>query len=92
MLIGGLVFLSVAIINVVALHIAMLIIGRILLGIGVGFANQINIKSPNYLLFLIFFSLSFAFTFSLLHASFNFYPVLIFILQISYYVIGTSIG
>ena len=78
MLTGGLVFLVGAIINAAAQNIAMLIIGRILLGIGVGFANQVNIKSLNYLLFLfVFFFLSFAFTafsFSLLHANFNFYP------------------
>uniref|UniRef100_A0A7N2L677 DUF4283 domain-containing protein n=1 Tax=Quercus lobata TaxID=97700 RepID=A0A7N2L677_QUELO len=40
MLTGGLVFLVGAIINAAAQNIAMLIIGRILLGIGVGFANQ----------------------------------------------------
>ncbi|OMO62458.1 Sugar/inositol transporter [Corchorus olitorius] len=40
MLFGGLVFLSGAIINGVAMNILMLIIGRVLLGIGVGFANQ----------------------------------------------------
>ena len=57
MLIGGLVFLAGAIINAAALNIAMLINGRILLGIGLGFSNQVNIKSLNYLLFLIFFSL-----------------------------------
>jgi MFS family permease len=42
MFIGGLVFLAGAIINAAAQNIAMLIIGRILLGIGVGFANQVN--------------------------------------------------
>ena len=41
MLTGGLVFLAGAIINAAAQNIAMLIIGRILLGIGVGFANQV---------------------------------------------------
>ncbi|KAJ4954467.1 hypothetical protein NE237_011250 [Protea cynaroides] len=40
MIIGGLVFLIGAIINAAAVNVAMLIIGRILLGIGVGFANQ----------------------------------------------------
>ncbi|XP_065867739.1 sugar transport protein 10-like [Euphorbia lathyris] len=40
MLCGGLVFLVGAIINGAAINIAMLIIGRILLGVGVGFANQ----------------------------------------------------
>ena len=58
MFIGGLVFLAGAIINAAAVNIAMLIIGRILLGIGVGFANQVKIKSLN-LFIIIFSSLSF---------------------------------
>ncbi|ONK74630.1 uncharacterized protein A4U43_C03F8470 [Asparagus officinalis] len=37
---GGLTFLAGAAINGAAENVAMLIIGRILLGIGVGFANQ----------------------------------------------------
>ncbi|XP_073009746.1 sugar transport protein MST8-like [Typha latifolia] len=40
MLGGGLVFLAGAIINGFARDVAMLIIGRILLGIGIGFSNQ----------------------------------------------------
>uniref|UniRef100_R7W7Z4 Hexose carrier protein HEX6 n=1 Tax=Aegilops tauschii TaxID=37682 RepID=R7W7Z4_AEGTA len=40
MLGGGVVFLVGAILNGFAMNIAMLIIGRILLGIGVGFSNQ----------------------------------------------------
>ncbi|KAJ4982188.1 hypothetical protein NE237_033025 [Protea cynaroides] len=40
MFIGGLVFFAGASINAAAMNIEMLIIGRILLGIGVGFANQ----------------------------------------------------
>ncbi|XP_058090161.1 sugar transport protein MST3-like [Magnolia sinica] len=40
MLVGGAVFLAGAVINGAAKDVAMLIIGRILLGIGVGFANQ----------------------------------------------------
>ncbi|XP_044948965.1 sugar transport protein MST8-like [Hordeum vulgare subsp. vulgare] len=40
MLGGGLVFLVGAVLNGFAVNIAMLIIGRILLGIGVGFSNQ----------------------------------------------------
>ncbi|KAK9272215.1 hypothetical protein L1049_002586 [Liquidambar formosana] len=40
MIAGGVVFLGGAILNASAVHIAMLIIGRILLGIGVGFASQ----------------------------------------------------
>lgn len=41
MLLGGAIFLCGAAINGAAMNIAMLIIGRILLGIGVGFANQV---------------------------------------------------
>ncbi|KAJ3683616.1 hypothetical protein LUZ60_013843 [Juncus effusus] len=40
MFIGGITFLAGAIINGLALNVLMLILGRILLGIGVGFANQ----------------------------------------------------
>ncbi|KAF6138359.1 hypothetical protein GIB67_040325 [Kingdonia uniflora] len=40
MLIGGAVFLVGAALNAVAQNVAMLIIGRLLLGVGVGFANQ----------------------------------------------------
>ncbi|KAL5700237.1 hypothetical protein ACHQM5_025710 [Ranunculus cassubicifolius] len=40
MLLGGLVFLFGAIINGAAANVAMLIVGRLLLGVGVGFANQ----------------------------------------------------
>lgn len=39
-LLGGLFFLSGAAINGAAVNVAMLIVGRILLGIGVGFGNQ----------------------------------------------------
>jgi MFS family permease len=44
MLGGGVVFLVGAILNGFAVNIAMLIIGRILLGIGVGFSNQVIIR------------------------------------------------
>ncbi|PIA35422.1 hypothetical protein AQUCO_03500059v1 [Aquilegia coerulea] len=40
MLVGGLVFLVGAILNGAATNVEMLIIGRLLLGVGVGFANQ----------------------------------------------------
>ncbi|KAL0446605.1 UNVERIFIED_CONTAM: Sugar transport protein 10 [Sesamum latifolium] len=40
MTIGGLVFLIGAILNGAAINVAILIIGRILLGIGIGYANQ----------------------------------------------------
>lgn len=42
MLIGGLSFLTGAILNAAAQDLAMLIVGRILLGVGVGFANQVQ--------------------------------------------------
>jgi len=41
MLLGGVLFCSGAIINGFAKNVAMLIVGRILLGFGVGFANQV---------------------------------------------------
>lgn len=40
MLIAGIAFLAGSILNAAAANLAMLIIGRILLGVGVGFANQ----------------------------------------------------
>ncbi|KAL3502286.1 hypothetical protein ACH5RR_036735 [Cinchona calisaya] len=40
MTIGGLVFLAGAVINGAAVNVAMLIIGRLLLGVGIGYANQ----------------------------------------------------
>ncbi|KAL0446615.1 UNVERIFIED_CONTAM: Sugar transport protein 10 [Sesamum latifolium] len=40
MTIGGMVFLIGAILNGAAINVAMLIIGRILLGVGIGYANQ----------------------------------------------------
>lgn len=41
MFIGGVAFLIGAILNGIAMNIALLIIGRLLLGVGVGFANQV---------------------------------------------------
>lgn len=41
MLIGGVVFFVGSILNGAASNIEMLIIGRLLLGVGVGFANQV---------------------------------------------------
>ncbi|KAL0719130.1 hypothetical protein Bca4012_068454 [Brassica carinata] len=43
---GGLAFLTGALINAFAINVTMLIIGRLLLGVGVGFANQ---STPVYL-------------------------------------------
>ncbi|KAG9158303.1 hypothetical protein Leryth_000435 [Lithospermum erythrorhizon] len=40
MLVGGLIFLVGAVLNGAAINVGMLIIGRILLGVGVGYANQ----------------------------------------------------
>ncbi|XP_042516146.1 sugar transport protein 13-like [Macadamia integrifolia] len=40
MLIAGIFFLAGVVLNVTAINLAMLIVGRILLGCGVGFANQ----------------------------------------------------
>ncbi|XP_068634607.1 sugar transport protein MST3-like [Aristolochia californica] len=40
MLFGGLIFLIGTIINAAAVNVVMLLIGRLLLGIGIGFANQ----------------------------------------------------
>jgi MFS transporter, SP family, sugar:H+ symporter len=45
MLGGGVVFLAGAALNGFAVNVAMLIIGRILLGIGVGFTNQVTNRS-----------------------------------------------
>ncbi|RWV97288.1 hypothetical protein GW17_00039940 [Ensete ventricosum] len=52
MLGGGATFLAGAVINGFAKNIAMLIVGRILLGIGVGFANQVMDSSNVYPMFL----------------------------------------
>lgn len=49
MMLGGLIFLAGAAINAFAEAIWMLIVGRILLGIGVGFSIQVNILLPNSL-------------------------------------------
>lgn len=42
MLLGGVTFLSGSIINAAAMNVEMLILGRILLGFGVGFTNQVG--------------------------------------------------
>jgi MFS family permease len=52
MLCGGLVFLVGAIINGAAKNVAMLIIGRLLLGVGVGFANQVTVSLSVVFLYL----------------------------------------
>ena len=52
MVLGGLIFLAGAAINGGAANIAMLILGRILLGFGVGFTNQVTIARCSKLFFL----------------------------------------
>lgn len=42
MLFGGILFCAGALINGFAKHVWMLIVGRILLGFGIGFANQVR--------------------------------------------------
>lgn len=49
MLIAGLAFLAGSVFNAAATNLAMLIIGRMLLGAGVGFANQVA-GSPSLVL------------------------------------------
>ena len=43
MFVGGVAFLIGSILNGIAMNVALLIIGRLLLGVGVGFANQVNL-------------------------------------------------
>jgi MFS family permease len=45
MFLGGVVFLLGSILNGAAVNIEMLIIGRLLLGVGVGFANQVRFRT-----------------------------------------------
>lgn len=45
MLIGGSAFMTGAILNAAAQNIEMLILGRILLGVGIGFGNQVNLHT-----------------------------------------------
>ena len=42
MFLGGLAFLIGAILNGIAMNVELLIVGRLLLGVGVGFANQVR--------------------------------------------------
>ncbi|KAJ8509643.1 hypothetical protein OPV22_000077 [Ensete ventricosum] len=51
---GGITFLLGSAINGAAMNILMLILGRVLLGIGIGFANQ---AKPSIYLFIYFFDL-----------------------------------
>jgi len=53
MLFGGLLFLVGALINGFANHVWMLIVGRILLGFGIGFANQVSFNFPFFLFFVV---------------------------------------
>lgn len=55
MLLGGIVFLGGALLNGFAENVEMLICGRILLGIGIGFTNQVKFYShAPFILLLIF--------------------------------------
>uniref|UniRef100_A0A803MNV8 Major facilitator superfamily (MFS) profile domain-containing protein n=1 Tax=Chenopodium quinoa TaxID=63459 RepID=A0A803MNV8_CHEQI len=47
MLFGGVIFLAGALLNAFAVNVEMLIVGRILLGIGIGFSNQRRILLPS---------------------------------------------
>lgn len=49
MLTGGSVFLVGSILNGAAVNVEMLIIGRLLLGVGVGFANQVMLILQSYI-------------------------------------------
>lgn len=42
MFFGAVIFLAGAVLNAIASNVMMLIVGRILLGVGVGFANQVT--------------------------------------------------
>ncbi|KAK2980898.1 hypothetical protein RJ640_011372 [Escallonia rubra] len=57
MLIAGIFFVMGVILNAAAQDLAMLIIGRILLGCGVGFANQVINFNKYYFYLMIFFVL-----------------------------------
>lgn len=43
LIIGGIIFMIGTLLGVVAVNIAMLILGRLLLGFGVGFTNQVTL-------------------------------------------------
>lgn len=55
MLIAGVFFIAGVVFNVTAQNLAMLIVGRILLGCGVGFANQVTIFSFHVILLILIF-------------------------------------
>lgn len=46
-LVGSISFFLGAVLNAAAVNIAMLIIGRILLGVGIGFGNQVSSTPPD---------------------------------------------
>ena len=52
MLVGGTLFCAGALINGFAQNIAMLIVGRLLLGFGIGFGNQVTFSSHVFVWFL----------------------------------------
>lgn len=47
MTIGGLLFIIGAALQAGAVHLAMLIVGRVMLGFGVGLANQVGMPSAD---------------------------------------------
>ena len=50
MTIGGLLFIIGAALQAGAVHLAMLIVGRVMLGFGVGLANQVGTPPATHLL------------------------------------------
>jgi len=74
MLIAGFFFLCGVVLNAAAQDLAMLIVGRILLGCGVGFANQV--------LFLIFSSCQLIYSYFLINESHYIFKTLIFFLSL----------
>jgi MFS transporter, SP family, sugar:H+ symporter len=47
MLAGGALFFAGAAVNAAAVNVAMLIVGRMLLGFGIGFTNQVLSAPPS---------------------------------------------
>lgn len=56
MILGGATFLGGSVINAAAVNVEMLILGRILLGLGVGFTNQVGHTNGHYLIVTVQFT------------------------------------